>query len=317
MSTDATQLTHDAITARHDSPHRVIATVGNTPLIELTSLSAEVAPVRIFAKAEWFNPGGSVKDRPALNMIMDGIRSGELTKDKTILDATSGNTGIALAMFGAAMGYKVKLALPMNAGALHQRILLAYGTDLVRTDPTKGSDGAIEEALRLNAESPDAYFYTDQYTNHANWQAHYFTTGPELIEQTGGDITHFVAGLGTSGTFTGTGRYLREHVPDVKLISVQPDSPMHGLEGWKHMETSIKPAFYDESLADEDRTVRTEDAQAMIFRLAKEQGLLISPSAGAAAHTALQAARELKEGTVITVMADNAMKYLDFKFWEQ
>lgn len=317
MTTDATKLVHDAITTRSDSPHSVIATVGNTPLIELKSLSAEVAPVRIFAKAEWFNPGGSVKDRPALNMIMDGIRSGQLTKDKTILDATSGNTGIALAMFGAALGFKVKLALPKNAGAAHQRILLAYGADLARTDPTKGSDGAIEEALRLNAETPHDYFYTDQYTNHANWQAHYFTTGPELIEQTGGEITHLVAGLGTSGTFTGTGRYLRDKLPDVKLISVQPDSPMHGLEGWKHMETSIKPAFYDESLADENRTVRTEDAQAMIFRLAKEEGLLISPSAGAAAHTALQVARELNEGTVVTVMADNAMKYLDFKFWEK
>ena len=301
-----------------DRAHRasdVASLVGNTPLIELKRLSADVAPVRIFAKAEWFNPGGSVKDRAALNMIRDGERTGRLTQDKILLDATSGNTGIAYAMFGAAMGYRVRLALPSNAGDLHKRILAAYGAELVLTDPTKGSDGAIEEAIRLNTAEPGLYFYPDQYTNDANWQAHYNGTALEILEQTQGVVTHFVAGLGTSGTFTGTSRRLLEFNPDIRVISVQPDSPMHGLEGWKHMETSIKPAFYDETLAHDNREVRTEDAQQMIKRLAKQEGLLISPSAGAAAHAALQVAKDLKEGVVVTVMADNAMKYLDHHFW--
>ena len=300
---------------RDTNPRSIISTVGNTPLIELASLSKEVAPVRIFAKAEWFNPGGSVKDRPALNMILDGENRGALTKDKTLLDATSGNTGIAYALFGAAMGYRVKLAVPKNAGALHKRMLTAYGAELVFTDPTKGSDGAIEEAMRLYDESPDSYFYPNQYTNDANWQAHYHSTALEIIEQTAGQVTHFVAGLGTSGTFTGTSKRLREFNPDIRVVSIQPDSPMHGLEGWKHMQTSIKPAFYDESLADENIEVATEDAQIMLKRLAIEQGLLISPSAGAAAQGAINVARTLKEGVVVTVMADNAMKYLDHEFW--
>lgn len=295
----------------------IMDTVGNTPLIELHTLSAQVAPVRIFAKAEWFNPGGSVKDRPAKNMLLDGEKRGALTKDKIILDATSGNTGIAYALFGAAMGYRVKLAIPVTAGKMHKRILRAYGAQLVLTDPQKGSDGAIEEAIRLYELEPDAYFYPDQYSNDANWQAHYHTTALELIEQTAGTITHFVAGLGTSGTFTGTGKRLREHDPNIKLISVQPDSPMHGLEGWKHMATSIKPAFYNPAMADENREVRTEDAQAMVKRLACQEGLLISPSAGAAAHVAMQVAQEIKHGVVAAVMADNAMKYLDQQFWDQ
>jgi len=293
----------------------LLATVGHTPLIELKQIARCVAPVRIMAKAEWFNPGGSVKDRPALNMILDGERSGRLTRDKIILDATSGNTGIAYAMFGAAMGYRVTLALPKNAGALHQRILRAYGAEMVLTDPQKGSDGAIEEAIRLHEQDPGKYFYADQYTNDANWQAHYDGTAVEILEQTKGKLTHFIAGLGTSGTFTGTGKRLREHDPDIKLISVQPDSPMHGLEGWKHMATSIKPAFYDESMADATREVRTEDAQRMLKRLAVEEGLLVSPSAGAAVQAALDVAGGLKDGLIVTVMPDNAMKYLDHHFW--
>jgi len=296
-------------------PRSILTTVGNTPLIELKTLSKQVAPVRIFAKAEWFNPGGSVKDRPALNMILEGEKSGALTKDKILLDATSGNTGIAYALFGAAMGYRVRLALPRNAGDLHKRILAAYGAELVLTDPQKGSDGAIEGAIELYEKEPEKYFYPDQYTNDANWQAHYKTTGPEIVTQTDGQVTHFVTGLGTSGTFTGIGKYLRDYVPGVKIISVQPDSPMHGLEGWKHMETSIKPAFYDEGMADENREVRTEDAQTMLKRLSCEEGLLISPSAGAAAQAALEVAGELNDGVVVTVMADNAMKYLDHHFW--
>ena len=293
----------------------LIATVGNTPMIELTRIAREVAPVRILAKAEWFNPGGSVKDRPALNMILDGQHSGRLTPKKIILDATSGNTGIAYAMFGAALGYRVKLALPANAGDLHKRILRAYGAELVLTDPVKGSDGAIEEAIRLNEQDSQLYFYPDQYTNDANWQAHFQATGPEIMAQSDSQVTHFVAGLGTSGTFTGIGCYLRQQNPDIKLISIQPDSPMHGLEGWKHMETSIKPAFYDPSLADENIEVCTEEAQQMVKRLATEEGLLVSASAAAAVRGALEVARDLSEGVVVTVLADNAMKYLDASFW--
>ena len=301
---------------RKQDPRSVLGAVGNTPLIELTCLRDDAPGVRIYAKAEWFNPGGSVKDRPALNMLLDGQRRGALKPGKTILDATSGNTGIAYALFGAALGYPVKLCIPRNCGALHKRILAAYGAQLVLTDPTRGSDGAIEEAMRLYDLQPDLYFYPNQYTNDANWQAHVHSTGPELLEQTGGEVTHFVAGLGTSGTFTGVGRFFRSVDPRIRLISVQPDSPMHGLEGWKHMATSIRPRFYDEGLADENREVATEDAQAMVMRLAREQGLLISPSAGAAACAALEVAREARRGVVVTVMADNAMKYLDFAFWK-
>jgi len=295
--------------------HALLAAVGHTPMVELRRIAAEVAPVRLLAKAEWFNPGGSVKDRPALNMILDGEQRGALTQDKTILDATSGNTGIAYAMFGAALGYRVKLALPRNAGALHQRILRTYGAELALTDPTKGSDGAIEEAIRLYEAEPHRYFYPDQYSNDANWLAHYHGTAVEIMEQTQRQVTHFVAGLGTSGTFMGTGRRLREELPGVKLVSVQPESPMHGLEGWKHMETSLKPAFYDPAFADDRREVSTEEAQAMIQRLAAEEGLLVSPSAGAAVHAALAVARDLKHGLVVTIMADNAMKYLDHALW--
>ncbi len=293
----------------------VLAAVGNTPLVELRTLTRDLPGIRLFAKCEWFNPGGSVKDRPALNMLLDGEARGLLAPGKTILDATSGNTGIAYAMFGAAMGYKVKLALPVSAGELHKRILKTYGAELVYTPAVKGSDGAIEEALRLYAANPDQYFYPDQYNNDANWQAHYHGTAIEIWNGTEGAITHFVAGMGTSGTFTGNTRRLRELKADIRCISLQPDSPMHGLEGWKHMETSIKPGFYNESLADEQRGVATEDAQAMIKRLAREEGLLVSPSAGAAVAASLQLAHEIKEGVIVTVLADNASKYLDHHFW--
>ena len=299
--------------------HSVIGTVGNTPLIELKRIGAEVAPVRIFAKAEWFNPGGSVKDRPALNMLLDGERRGALNREKIILDATSGNTGIAYAMFGAAMGYRVRLCIPASAGDMHQRILRAYGAELIITPSQAGSDGAIEEAMRLYDQDPDLYFYPDQYNNDANWRAHYETTGPEILEQTEaeGGVTHFVAGLGTSGTFTGVGKRLRDHDPNIRLISVQPDSPMHGLEGWKHMPTSIQPGFYDESFADDNLWIPTEDGQEMIKRLAKEEGLLVGTSAGASVEAAYRVAKGLKEGIVVTVLADNATKYLDHHFWNE
>ena len=302
-------------TGQADPRHRLVDLVGNTPLIELKRISAEVAPVRIMAKAEWYNPGGSVKDRPALNMLLRGEREGTLTREKIILDATSGNTGIAYAMFGAAMGYRVRLCLPKSAGALHQRILEAYGAELIRTPATEGSDGAIVEAMRLYEQDPDRYFYPDQYNNDANWQAHYHGTGLEVISQTDGQVTHFVAGLGTSGTFTGTGRRLREFNRDVRLISFEPDSPMHGLEGLKHMPTSIKPGFYDQSMADEQLGIPTEQAQQMVKRLAREEGLLVGLSGGAAVSAALQVARQAGQGVVVTVIADNASKYLDHQFW--
>jgi len=300
-----------------DRRSRILECVGNTPLLELPRISAEVAPVRILGKAEWYNPGGSVKDRPALNMILDGEASGRLTRDKTLLDATSGNTGIAYAMLGAALGYEVKLCVPKNIGPIRQRILESYGAELVMTDPTKGSDGAIEEAMAIYEEDPDRYFYPDQYGNDANWQAHYHTTGPEILEQTQREVTHYVSGLGTSGTFTGTGRRLREEKPDVRLISFQPDGPMHGLEGMKHLPTSIVPRIYDESVADENRWIKTEDAQAMCLRLAKEEGLLVGLSAGAAVACALQVARDFSEGVVVTILCDSGHKYLDFDFWSK
>lgn len=303
--------------ARDQRLVQVAETVGNTPLIDLPRISEEVAPVRIALKAEWCNPGGSVKDRPALNMIAAGIEDGTLTRDKIIMDATSGNTGIAYAMIGAALGYRVRLCVPKNIGPLRKRTLTAYGAELILTDPTLGSDGAIEEALRQYDEhGPEVYFYPDQYSNDANWQAHYESTAVEIWSQTGGDITHFVAGLGTTGTFCGNGRRLKEFNKNIKLISFQPDSPMHGLEGWKHMETAIVPKIYDTSVADEEREVNTEDAQQMCIRLAREEGVLVGPSAGANVHGALEVARDLNDGLVVAIGPDGAAKYLDFEFWD-
>ncbi len=296
---------------------QVLESIGNTPLIEIPCISREVAPVRVLGKAEWFNPGGSVKDRPALNMVLDGEAKGLLTKDKTLLDATSGNTGIAYAMIGAALGYRVKLCVPKNIGKIRARILTGYGASLVYTDPTLGSDGAIEGAIKIYEEDPGAYFYADQYSNDANWQAHYHTTAPELLRQTNGEITHFVAGLGTTGTFTGTGARLKEENESIKLISFQPDSPMHGLEGLKHLPTSLVPAIYNDGLADEEMNVRTEDAQAMVLRAAREDGVFLGLSAGAALVCAAKVAAKLSSGMVVAVLPDNGLKYLDFEFWDK
>ncbi|MEK7793519.1 MAG: cysteine synthase family protein [Candidatus Hydrogenedentota bacterium] len=296
---------------------QVVEAIGNTPMFELRAISREVAPVRICAKAEWYNPGGSVKDRAALNMILDGEQRGALTKDKILIDATSGNTGIAYAMICAALGYRTRLCVPKNIGSMRQRILVAYGAELVLTDPTKSTDGAIQEAIRLYEESPDTYFYPDQYSNDANWLAHYHTTGPEILRQTGGEVTHFVAGLGTTGTFRGTGTRLKEERNMIKLISFQPDSPMNGLEGLKHLPTAIVPKIYRDDLADENFWVKTEEAQAMVKRLAREEGLLVGPSAGAAVACALLVARDLRDGCVVTILPDNAFKYLDFRFWDE
>ena len=267
--------------------------------------------MELYAKAEWQNPGGSVKDRAAARMIADGEASGRLRPGLTIVDATSGNTGIAYAMVGAARGYKVKLFLPDNASPERKLILRAFGAELVLTSPLEGTDGAIREVRRLVAEDPDRYFYPDQYSNDGNWRAHFDGTGPEIIEQTGGRITHFVAGLGTSGTFMGTGRALRQFNPSIKLISFQPDSPFHGLEGLKHMATAIVPAIYDPTLADENLRVSTEDAHRLVRRLARDEGLLVGISSGAALVAALTGGPAISRAAcVVTVFPDGAEKYL-------
>ena len=295
------------------------AAVGNTPLIRLRSVARELpAGTEIYAKAEFMNPGGSVKDRAALAMILAGEKSGELTPDKTILDATSGNTGIAYAMLGAARGYKVTLALPKNASAARKKILRLYGAEIIETDPLSGTDGAQLLVKELYNEKPERYFYPDQYNNEANWKAHFATTAPEIWWQTQGRVTHFVAGLGTTGTFTGTARRLKEFNSDLQAISVQPVSPLHGLEGLKHLETAIVPGIYDRALADRNVTVETEDAQAMTRRLAREEGLFVGVSAGANVHAAVELARSLPEDSVVvTILCDGGGKYLNEDFWNE
>lgn len=293
----------------------VLDLIGNTPLIRLHKFEAGLNAVELYGKAEWFNPGGSVKDRPAANMVKEGFRSGALKPGKTLLDATSGNTGIAYAMIGANAGFPVKLCVPSNVTVERKRLLHAYGAELIFTDPMDGSDGAIREARRQVAANPDLFFYPDQYNNPANWGAHYETTGPEILAQTKGRITHFVAGLGTSGTFMGAGRRLRETNPAIKLISFQPDSPLHGLEGLKHMETAIVPGIYDPSLADEDMRVSTEEAYTMVRRLAREEGLLVGISGGAALAAALRVASRVRNAVIVTIFPDSADKYMSERFW--
>jgi cysteine synthase B len=299
------------------APAASVELIGNTPLLRLNRVTADLAPgVELYAKAEWHNPGGSVKDRAAWGMIRAGEESGALTPDKVILDATSGNTGIAYAWIGAARGYRVKLALPANASIERQRILRAYGVGLVLTEPSQGTDGAIRLVQQIYAENPDRYFYPDQYNNPANWRSHYDGTGLEIWHQTGGCVTHFVAGLGTGGTFIGTGRRLRDLNPDVRLISVQPGAAKNGLAGLKHMATAIVPGIYDPLLADENLGIETEPALAMVRRLAREEGLLVGISSGAALVAALQVARQLTEGVVVTLFPDSGDKYLSESFWE-
>src|SRR5437588_199616 len=293
----------------------VVDLIGRTPLVRLRRFERETPGVELYAKAEWQNPGGSVKDRAAARMILEGEASGALTPRKTILDATSGNTGIAYAMVGAARGYAVKLCVPENASPERKLILRALGAELVLTNPLESTDGAIREARRLAAADPERYFYPDQYNNDANWRAHYDTTAPEIIEQTSGKLTHFVAGLGTSGTFVGTGRRLRKFNPAIKLVSFQPDSSFHGLEGLKHMESAIVPSIYDPSLADEDLRVDTDEAYRMVRRLAREEGMLAGISSGAAMVATLHVARRLDRGVVVTVFPDGAEQYLSESFW--
>ncbi|MCZ6774860.1 MAG: cysteine synthase family protein [Ignavibacteria bacterium] len=296
----------------------ILARVGNTPLLKIENVTKPlISPkVQMYAKAEWYNPSGSVKDRPAVNMISEGARSGELTKDKIIIDATSGNTGIAYAMIGSVLGYRIELAVPANVGPERKHILRAYGAEVSYTDPLEGTDGAQQYVKMIVSKNPAKYFYPDQYNNPANWQAHYKTTALEIYEQTGRRITHFVAGLGTTGTFVGTSRRLKELKSDIKCISFQPDSPIHGLEGLKHLPTAIVPGIYDAKLADETLEVSTQDAYDMVRRLAREEGLLVGPSGGAAVVASLQVAQSINEGVVVTIFGDHGMKYLSDQFWE-
>ncbi|MEJ5384575.1 MAG: cysteine synthase family protein [Fimbriimonadales bacterium] len=305
----------------------IVDLIGYTPLIRLRRVTRHLPEsIEIYGKAEWFNPGGSVKDRPAWNIVRTAIERGELHSGKRLLDATSGNTGIAFAMIGAALGFGVTLCMPANVSVERKRILKAYGAEVIFTDPLESSDGAIRKARELYAQHPDRYYYADQYNNPANWQAHYETTGVEIWQQTEGRITHFVAGLGTTGTFVGVGRRLREYKPDIQLISLQPDSPFHGLEGLKHLETAIVPGIYDPTLADANLEISTEDAYAMARRLAREEGLLVGVSAAAAVVGSLRVAEGIlrdaeargvePHAVLVTILCDSADKYLSERFWD-
>ena len=292
--------------------------VGNTPLLPLRRVSEHLSPyVQVFAKAEWFNPGGSVKDRPAINILRIALAQGSLTPGMRLLDSTSGNMGISYATFGPALGVPVTLAMPANASPERITILRALGAELILTDPLEGSDGATHTARQMADEHPDRYYYANQYDNPANWQSHFNTTGPEIIQQTGGEVTHFVAGLGTSGTLTGAGRYLRQFDPGIQIIAGQPASPLHGLEGLKHYPSTIKPAFFDPELPDRTIEIPTEEAYSMVRRLGQEEGLFVGISSGAATLAALQVAEQLERGVVVTIFPDAGYKYLsEVELWE-
>ncbi len=300
-------------------PRCLPARIGRTPLLPLPSLTAELPGIEIYGKAEFLNPGGSVKDRAALSMIREGERSGRLGPGRIILDATSGNTGIAYAMIAAARGYRVRLCLPANASPERQRILRAYGAELILTEAGEGSDGAIRRCRQIYQADPDSYFYPDQYNNPANWRAHFRTTAPEIIRQTQGRLTHFVAVVGTSGTFVGVTRRLRRDLPGVECWSVQPSSPFHGIEGAKHMAGALTPGIWDPTLADGHLWVETEEAQRMTRRLARREGLLVGVSSGANAAAALELGRRLhREGRralIVTILCDDGQKYLSEEFW--
>jgi S-sulfo-L-cysteine synthase (O-acetyl-L-serine-dependent) len=330
--------------AKVPSPARgeaVLACIGNTPLLPLNSLVRDLPGVELWGKAEWYSPGGSVKDRAAASIVEEACRSGKLAPGKILLDSTSGNTGIAYAMLGAALGFPVMLCVPENVSPERKRILQAYGANIIYTDPADGSDGAIKIARQIAERHPDLYFYADQYSNDANWRAHYETTASEIWQQTEGRITHFVAMLGTTGTFVGTTRRLRELNPTIRCISLQPDSAFHGIEGAKHLPSAIVPRIYDPSLADENLEIATEDAHAMARRLAREQGLLVGVSAAAAIVGSLRVAEraqkedllnegrfnngrlkddQLKDGsraTIVTILCDSGEKYLSERFWSE
>jgi cysteine synthase B len=305
-----------AVHPRSKQGRSVLELIGNTPLLNFKRIGPENG-VEVYAKAEWCNPGGSVKDRAALSMILDGERRGLLTPDKTLIDATSGNTGIAYAMIAAERGYRVKLALPKNASIERKQCLQAYGAELILTDPTEGTDGAQRFVRKLVDADPDKYFYPDQYNNNANWRAHYETTAMEIWRQTDGRITHFVTGVGTSGTFMGVTRRLKELKPSVQCIVMEPDAPLHGLEGLKHMATALVPGIYDPSIADDKIEVATEDAQKMVLKLARQEGLLVGVSSGGNLFAAMEVAKKLKEGVVVTIFCDSAAKYLSESFWHE
>ena len=294
----------------------VTSVVGNTPLLPLQHLTGLTPDVNVYAKAEWFNPGGSVKDRPALNIIQEALAAGKFEGNRRLLDSTSGNMGIAYATIGIALGVPVTLTIPANASHERITVLRALGAELVLTDPLEGTDGAIQVARKMAEGNPEKYYYTDQYNNPANWQAHYRTTGPEIVEQTGGKVTHFIAGLGTSGTLMGVGRYLRGYDRRVQILAVQPDAPFHGLEGLKHMPSAIRPGIYDHTFPDRTIEVSTEAAYEMTLRLAGEEGLFVGVSSGAAALAAIQFASELERGEVVVVFPDAGYKYLSESFWE-
>ena len=298
-------------------PSSLEAAVGNTPLLPLRRVTAGLpAGVQVLAKAEWFNPGGSIKDRPALNILRTALAEGRLNHGKRLLDSTSGNMGIAYATLGASLGIPVTLVLPANASPERIAILRALGAELVLSDPLEGSDGALRLARQMVADDPERYYYANQYDNPANWQAHYLTTGPEIVQQTAGGVTHFVTGLGTTGTLVGVGRYLRQYNPAIQLVAGIPDSAFHGLEGLKHIPTAIQPGIYDPSLPDRSLEVSTEAAYAMVRRLAREEGLFVGISSGAAAVLALRLAQELEAGTVVTIFPDAGYKYLsDASLW--
>jgi len=294
----------------------VLDLIGDTPLLEIRKLTEGLpASVRVYAKLEGFNPGGSVKDRAALRMVQEGIRSGKLRPDKTILDSSSGNTGIALAMIGRVLGYSVELVVPENVSRERKQIITAYGAKIVFSDPLEGSDGAIRLCRKILEENPERYFKPDQYFNPMNPQAHYETTGPEIYRQTQQQITHFIAGIGTGGTVMGTGRYFKEVNPNIKILAVEPDDSLHGLEGLKHMASSIVPGIYHEEELDEKIPVATEDAYAMVYRLSQEEGVLVGQSSGAAMFATLKVARKLRTGTLVTVFPDFGDKYLSTNLW--
>jgi cysteine synthase B len=298
-------------------PGSIAGRIGNTPLIRIRKCAPEREQVEIHAKAEWLNPGGSVKDRAALNMLVEAERSGALTRGRTIIDATSGNTGIAYAMLGALAGYRVKLALPANASPERKSALIAYGAEIILTDPLTGTDGAQERVKEIVAADPENYYYPDQYNNAANWQAHERTTGPEILAQTEGRITHFVAGLGTTGTFTGVARRLKKFSGAIRCIAVEPDSPLHGIEGLKHLESAIVPGIYEPSLVDERIIVSTEEAYAMTRRLARDEGVFVGVSSGAVLAACVTIARSIPSALIVTIFPDGGARYASERFWEE
>ncbi|HEY4667128.1 MAG TPA: PLP-dependent cysteine synthase family protein [Anaerolineales bacterium] len=296
----------------------MIDQVGNTPLIRLERVTAHLpTAVEVFGKAEWHNPSGSVKDRAAAEILRQALEAGNLANGRTLLDSSSGNMGIAYATLGAALGVSIRLVVPGNINPIRKQLLQALGVELTISDPLEGSDGARELAAELAAQHPERYFYADQYSNPANWLAHYRTTGPEIVRDTEGGLSHFVAGLGTTGTLMGTGRWIKEQIPNASIVGFQPNSPLNGLEGLKHLPTSRVPEIYDPSLPDEILEISTEQAHAMARRLAREEGLLVGASAAAAAVAALEVAERLSAGTVVALFPDSGLKYLDEPFWRQ